>query len=43
MTVNDWVKWFSGNEEFETKRGTPQFEMIYKSFLLAKQAIELGL
>ena len=41
-TVQDWGVWFAGNEQFDTKRDTPEFEAIYKSYLMAKYAIEIG-
>jgi len=31
-TVEEWNEWFSGTEEFETKRGTKEFQMIYAHF-----------
>lgn len=33
---NEWELWFSGTEEFETKRGTKQFELIQVGFECAK-------
>jgi len=39
--VDEWDNWFSGTGEFQTKRGTKEFENIYKSFLMAKYAIKI--
>jgi len=36
MTVSEWDKWFSGTEEFITKRGTPEFKMIQACFEATK-------
>ena len=42
-TLEDWDKWFAGDEEFETKRNTPEFLKIKNSYELAKMAIKLKL
>jgi hypothetical protein len=31
-TVEEWDKWFSGNETFETPRDTPEFKRIQASY-----------
>ena len=41
LSVDEWDNWFSGTREFQTKRGTKEFENIYKSFLMAKYAIKI--
>ena len=41
-SVEYWDEFFASDEELETKRGTPEFEQIHKSYKLAKMAIELG-
>jgi len=33
MSVEDWVKWFASNEEFETKRGSEEFNRIHAMFI----------
>ena len=33
MSVEDWVKWFASNEEFETKRGSDEFNRIHAMFI----------
>jgi hypothetical protein len=38
--IDAWETFFNSDEFFETKRNTKQFQNIYKSFLLAKFAIE---
>ena len=35
-TVSGWDEWFSGTEEFSTKRGTKEFECIKAAWELAK-------
>ena len=36
-TWEEWDKWFAGKEEFETERGTKEFELIHNGYLCAKQ------
>ena len=40
-SVSDWEIFFASEEELNTKRGTDDFDMIYKSFLSAKSVIEI--
>jgi len=40
-TLKEWDDWFSSDATFDTKRDTEQFRKIYKSFLMAKAAIEI--
>jgi hypothetical protein len=35
-TIEDWDLWFSGIEEYDTKRGTDDFKRIYASYLAHK-------
>jgi len=35
-SIPDWIKWFAGKEEFETKRDTVDFQMIHAHFLAVK-------
>lgn len=36
-TWDEWEIWFSGNEEFSTKRGTKEFDLIQNGYECAKQ------
>ena len=38
--TSEWVEWFNGKEEYETKRDSLAFNQIYKTFLMAKVAQE---
>ncbi|MRM84295.1 hypothetical protein D1003_10890 [Riemerella anatipestifer] len=40
-TTEDWEDWFAGEEIYETKRGTKEFDLIYKSFMKAKFCQEI--
>ena len=35
-----WDKWFEGNEEFETKRGTAEFGKIKAQYILCKSYLQ---
>lgn len=35
-TVEEWDKWFAGTEEYETKRDSEEFKLIYESYLRFK-------
>ena len=39
-TVEEWNEWFSGKEEFDTKRGTKEFKMIYAHFKACAAYVE---
>src|SRR3990167_6392534 len=36
MSIPEWDAWFAGNEEFETKRGTKEFQMIQAHYEAVK-------
>jgi hypothetical protein len=35
-TISDWDLWFASKEEFDTKRGTPEFKKIQAMYLAHK-------
>jgi uncharacterized protein YjbI with pentapeptide repeats len=40
MSVREWTKWFQGKEEFETRRGTEEFNKIQACFEATKAYIK---
>jgi len=39
-TIKEWEDWFNNStEEFDTKRSDPEFDIIYKSYLEAKDEL----
>jgi len=39
-TVEEWKAWFDGSEEFETKRNSREFKMIYAHFKACAAYVE---
>ena len=39
-TIEEWDAWFAGTEEFATRRGTPEFELIQAAYLGARAALQ---
>ena len=39
-TFSEWDEWFNSNEEFETNRGTEEFNQIYACYLAYKAYYE---
>ena len=40
-TIEEWDKWFAGTENFETKRNTIEFKMIYAHYCAIKEYIRI--
>ena len=38
-TIAEWDEWFNGDEEFETKRGTREFQMIFAHYRATREYI----
>jgi len=41
-TLLQWARWFEGDEEFDTSRGTEEFEQIERAFNTVKNLLEVN-